>query len=190
MLRYLILLLFIYSCGPSNSDCLETLNQNLDGEYSQLLTELTDEFENIIENSEGSNFSEKCINFLQPLASDDTEFYADLLKNSKLAERLFRLDTMIFKYEFIESDSGLTKKYIGTSWNSEYINALTTVKECDDMVGEYVYMITETGGIGPSLIANSVVVGYSNFDLNNPVVKRILAVEILLPHLSNIPEIN
>ena len=165
------------------------MNQNLGTEYSQLLTELTNEFESMVMKSEGSNFPEKCQNFLKPLADgNETDFYSNIPFNTELTYRLVKLDTMIFKYQ-IPEDKNEIAKYLGTKWDSKYIKALSTIRECD-MVTDYINLIKETGGIGPVILAERVVTNYSKYDLNNPIVRRILAVEILLPHLTTILSIS
>jgi hypothetical protein len=92
---------------------------------------------------------------------------------------------MIFKYKFYQSENGLTKEYISNDINSDFIKALSDLTECNHLIAEYVDTIAETGGIGPVMMANGAVFNFSDKDFNNPVVKRILVVEILLPYMSN-----
>lgn len=179
------------ACSSSNQDCLEQLNNELDSNYSDPLDELTYEFERIVMNSEGSSFPDKCRNFLKPLASGkDQEFYSKIVKREELVKAVAGLDTMIFKYEYHPTDNLSTRKYISNKWDSNFIKALSTLTECDDLISGYVTTIQETGGIGPVLVANGAIINFSDEEFNNPIVKRILAVEILLPYLTYTSEQN
>jgi hypothetical protein len=76
MHRYFPIVVLLAACSPNKSDCLDKLNQELGQKYAEPLTSLTNEFECIILESNGSNFADKCRNFLKPLASGkDKEFY-------------------------------------------------------------------------------------------------------------------
>jgi|GEM_PF-2231353 len=189
MLRYLHLILTLFACSPDNSECLEQFNLKLDNNHAQSLTQLTNEFENLIKNSKGIGFADKCRNFLTPLAyGKDEEFFNQVDYKNALVEKWVELDTMIFEYSFIESENGLKKKCLSTQWDSNYIKALTSVKGCNHLIAEYVTTIEETGGIGPVLISEGAITNFSDEDFNNPIIRRILAVETLLPFLSYIPE--
>ncbi|WP_148230108.1 hypothetical protein [Marivirga tractuosa] len=168
---------------------MKKLNNELDSKYAEPLDELTLEFERIVMKSDGSSFPDKCRNFLKPLASGkDQEFYSKIVKREELVNAVAGLDTMIFKYEFHTTDSLSTRKHISNKWNSNFIKALSTLKECDELISGYVETIVETGGLGPVLVANGAIMNYSDEDFNNPIVKRILAVEVLLPYLTYSPE--
>jgi hypothetical protein len=189
MYRYFSIIILLSACSTSSKECVEQLNKELGNEYAAPLAELTGDFERMVMNTDGSGFADKCRNFLKPLASgNDKEFYSKIAKSEELVNAVVGLDTMIFKYEYYQSDSRLTRKYISTYWNSRYIQALSTLKECDDLITKYVTTIEETGGIGPVLVAEGAIFNYSDEDFNNPIVKRILAVEILLPYLNHTSE--
>jgi len=179
------------ACSPSNRECLEQLNNELGTEYAEPLNQLVDEFERLAMNSKGSGFADKCRNFLKPITSgNDKEFYSKIVKRDELVNVVTGLDTMIFKYEYYQKDSLTTRKYISNRLDSNFIKALSTLTECNDLISEYVVTIEETGGIGPVLVAEGAIFNYSDEDFNNPIVKRILAVEILLPYLTYTPEQN
>ncbi|MFY0628641.1 MAG: hypothetical protein JXR07_20250 [Reichenbachiella sp.] len=181
----------MFSCSPSSEDCLEQLNNELGRVYAEPLNELVNEFERLTIDSNGSGFANKCRNFLKPLASgNDQEFYSKIVKRDELVNAVVGLDPMIFKYEYHQTDSITTRKYILNKWDSNFIKSLSTLTECDDLISEYVTTIQETGGIGPVLVAEGAIFNYSDEDFNNPIVKRILAVEILLPYLTYAPEQN
>lgn len=181
----------MFACSPSSKDCLEQLNNELGTEYAEPLNELANEFERLAMNSNGSDFADKCRNFLKPLASgNDQEFYSRIVKRDELVNTVAGLDTLIFKYEYYQTDSVTTRKYISNKWDSNFIKSLSTLTECDDLISEYVTTIEETGGIGPVLVAEGAIFNYSDEDFNNPIVKRVLAVEILLPYLTDTPEQN
>ncbi len=189
MIRYFLLIIIMSACSPTNEDCLEKLNSELGSKYSEPLDELTHEFERIVMKSDGSSFPDKCRNFLKPLASGkDQEFFSKIVKREELVNAVSGLDTMIFKYEYYKTDSLSTKKYISNKWNGNFIKALSTLTECDELISGYVETIVETGGIGPVLVANGAIVNYSDEEFNNPIVKRILAVEVLLPYLTYSPD--
>lgn len=193
MIRYFPLLILMFACSPtpSNEDCLEQLNNDLGTEYAEPLNELVNEFERLAMHSNGSGFADKCRNFLEPLSSgNEKEFYSQILKKEELLTAVFGLDTMIFKYQYFESNGVLTRKYIQHKWDSNFIAALSNSIKCNERIQGYVTTIVETGGIGPSLIARGALFNYSDEDFNDPIVKRILAVEILLPYLTLIPEQN
>ena len=190
MLQPLITILLALACSSStNQNCLKELNKGLDQDYALLLTELTNQFESLVKNMEGNNYAEQSRNFLKPIASgNENEFYSQFRMDNDLSKRMVKLDTMIFYYNCYKSEDDLPKRYRSNKPESDFIQALETLEGCNDLILEYIKTIQESGEIGPVLTAEGAIANFSNEDLNNPIIKRILAVEVLLPFLSNIPD--
>ena len=190
MLRPLISILLIVSCSfPPKQNCLEELNKGIDQDYALLLTELTNQFESLVKNMEGNNYAEQSRNFLKSIASgNEKEFYSQIPKDNDLSKRMLKLDTMIFQYNYYKSEDDSPKRYGSNKPESAFIQALENLEDCNDLILEYIKTIQESGEIGPVLTAEGAIANFSDEDLNDPIIKRILAVEILLPYLSNIPD--
>ncbi len=185
MLRFTLLLIVLagIGCIPSNEDCLTDFNSHLSADHSQLLTELTQKFGSYIKELDEKNFADNYRSFLTQMAVSD-ELYSKVPKDLDLKKRVLQLDTMIFKYEHFENDRGEQRKFIQTHINSDYILALVAVQDCNNLIADYVNTIQETGGVSPALIAAGVSYSYRDEDFNNPVLQRILAVELYLPYLT------
>tara|TARA_R110002072_G_scaffold3334_1_gene24539 strand:+ start:111983 stop:112495 length:513 start_codon:yes stop_codon:yes gene_type:complete len=168
---------------------LEEFNKELDEDYAILLTELTNQFESLVKNMDGNNYAEQSRNFLKPIASgNEKQFYAQIPKDEDFERRMVKLDTMIFKYNNYHSEDDLTYRCRANKPQSDFIHALETVKDCNNLILEYTTTIQEFGEIGPVLTAEGAITNFSDKDLNDPIIKRILAVEILLPYLSTISD--
>ncbi len=189
MFRPLTLSLLILALSSSNHNCLEEFNKELDEDYAILLTELTNQFESLVKNMDGNNYAEQSRNFLKPIASgNEKQFYAQIPKDEDFERRMVKLDTMIFKYNNYHSEDDLTYRCRANKPQSDFIHALETVKDCNNLILEYTTTIQEFGEIGPVLTAEGAITNFSDKDLNDPIIKRILAVEILLPYLSTISD--
>ncbi|WP_268036244.1 hypothetical protein [Algoriphagus sp. PAP.12] len=186
MFKYLSILLIFFSCSTKQEDCLEKFNNEIGEEYAIALEELTLEFDRNIMKSDGSNFAEKCRNFLTPLSEGNDQLFVERIEKRKdLMKKLTSLDTMIFNYGHIQNDSLLLVRHITIKRKSEYIKALSNLNGCSDLITEYISIIESGLDIGPVLAASGAVNSFKDEDFENLINKRILAVEILLPYLSN-----
>ena len=179
----LLFLLFAISCHPTGEDCLTTFENELSKEQSELIAELTNSFGAYIENFDNDNFANNYRSFLTQLVESE-EVYFNVPKDNDLGKRVLEIDSMIFKYDYYQNDDGEQRKFIHTYVNSDYILALKAVEDCSSLVAEYVVTIEETGGISPTLLASAVSQSFSNQDFYDPILQRILAVELYLPLLT------
>ena len=179
----LLFLLSAFSCRPTRDDCLITFENELSKEQSELITELTNSFGTYIENFENNNFANNYRSFLTQIVESE-ELYFNLPKDNDLGKRVLQIDTMIFKYDYYENDDGEQRKFIQTFVNSDYILALKAVENCSNLIADYVVTIEETGGISPALLASGASQSFSNRDFHDPILQRILAVELYLPFLT------
>lgn len=185
-MKYLITVfsLIFLNIGCSHSeehDCLTHFEQKFGGQNSALLTEVNDQFKNVIKGYDGGSLADKYRTFLQDIASgfDKNLNYSsvDMQLVNQLSKANF--DTLFYEYSYRIGSNGDSIKMVGTDHNAHYLNSLRQIS-CNEFVYQYVDAFQVAGDTSPVVLAGGVIRTFSDREFNDPLLQRFLAVEFYL----------